>query len=310
MTGPFRVGLQLTDACDIACEHCWLGNPKIKQAMTFDDAKRYIEQTIDIPSIEWVSFTGGEPFLLPSVLHKIIKFSADNGLKTECVTNCSWATDYETTVRILKKLKSNGLDVLNISVDDFHQQFVPFSKVQNSFEASQKIGLKTIIMNTTKRTSKLRLPEIIQRLGPDKIKIVGKTPPPEKYSSLAVETPFIPVGRGAKIPQKEWLIDEAPIVGPCHLVLKDIGIDPKGELLACCSAASLQKKGRLGNIRETNIQKRLDKAHRQTLFKSLEQEGPVGLADKLDLQWKNRFISKCHLCYEVLQAAALDQILI
>jgi hypothetical protein len=278
--------------------------------MTFADAKRYIEQIIDIPSIEWVSFTGGEPFLLPSLLQKIIKFSASNGLKTECVTNGSWATDYEASARILKVLKNDGLDVLNISVDDFHQEFVPFSKVQNCFEASQKIGLKTIIMSTVKRTSKLRLKEIIRRLGPDSIKIVGETTPPEKCSSLAVETPFIPIGRGAKIPKKEWLIEEAPIEGPCKLALKDIGIDPTGELLACCSAASLQEKGRLGNIRETNIQKRLNKAHRQTLFKLIEQEGPVGLADRLDLQWKNRFVSKCHLCYEVLQTAALDQVLI
>lgn len=278
--------------------------------MTFDYAKKYIEQIIDIPSIEWISFTGGEPFLLPSVLHKIIKFSAGNGLKTECVTNGSWATNYEETERRLNVLKNNGLNVLNISVDDFHQEFIPFSKVQNCFEASKKIGLKTIIMSTAKRTSKLRLKEIVSRLGSDSIKIIGEDDPQEKFSSLAVETPFIPIGRGANIPQKEWLIGGAPIEGPCRLLLKDIGIDPTGELLACCSAASFQENGRLGNIGETDIRKLLDIASRKPLFKTIGQEGLVGLADKIDLQWKNRFVSRCHLCYEVLQTISLDQVLI
>jgi organic radical activating enzyme len=310
MNGPFRVGLLLTERCDIACAHCWLGPSSNGADMTFDEAKGYIDQASSIPSVEWISFTGGEPFLLLRRLNELVGYASAKGLRTECVTNCSWAETPEKTEEKLKSLKTSGLDVVNISADDFHQEFVPFENVRNCYEAAKSLGLKTVIMSAAQAGGALRLEEIINRLGSDDIGTVGDEKSTEGLSAIAVETGFIPVGRGAQLPRDKWQIGESQIEGPCRLVLRDIGIDPGGELLACCSAASFSARGRLGSVDETGIQQLLDDTCELPLFKILSEQGPSSLADSLGIPWRDRFVSRCHLCYEVLKDPRLDEALV
>jgi len=310
MNGPFRVGLLLTERCDIACAHCWLEPSSNGADMSLDEAQDYIDQTSSIPTVEWISFTGGEPFLLPGLLNELVGYASAKGLRTECVTNCSWAETPEKTEEKLKTLKESGLDVVNISADDFHQEFVPFENVRNCFEAARSLGLKTVIMSAAQAGGTLRLAEIINRLGPEEIGTLGEGESTEGLSAIAVETGFIPVGRGAEIPRNRWLIGESPTEGPCRLVLRDSGIDPRGELLACCSAASLLARGRLGSIVGTGIRQLLDDAGEQPLFKILSEQGPSSLADSLGINWKEGFVSRCHLCHEVLKDPRLDEAIV
>ena len=132
----------------------------------------------------------------------------------------------------------------------------------------------------------------------------------ERLSAIAVETGFIPVGRGAELPRDKWLIGESPTGGPCRLVLRDIGIDPGGELLACCSAASFLARGRLGSAVGTGIQRLLDDAGEKPLFKILSKQGPSSLADALGIRWREGFVSRCHLCHEVLKDPRLAKALV
>jgi len=304
------LGLLLTERCDIACAHCWLGPSSDGADMSLDEARRYIDQAARIPSMEWVSFTGGEPFLLPELLNELVGYASAKGLKTECVTNCSWAETPEKTEETLKTLKESGLDVVNISADNFHQEFVPFENVMNCFEAAKSLGVKTVIMSAAQAGGTLRLAEIINSLGPDEIGTLGEGESTEGLSAIAVETGFIPVGRGAEVPRDRRLIGESLIEGPCRLVLRDIGIDPEGELLACCSAASLLERGRLGSVIETGIMQLLDDAGEQPLFKILSEWGPSSLADSLGISWRDGFVSRCHLCHEVLKDPRLDEALV
>jgi len=310
MNGPFRVGLLLTESCDIACAHCWLGPSSNGADMSLDEARDYIDQASSIPTVEWISFTGGEPFLLPGLLNELVGYASAKGLRTECVTNCSWAETPEKTEEKLKTLKASGLDVVNISADDFHQEFVPFENVRNCFEAARSLGLKTVIMSAAQTGGTLRLAEIINRLGPEEIGTLGEGESTEGLSAIAVETGFIPVGRGAALPRDRWLIGKSQTEGPCRLVLRDIGIDPRGELLACCSAASLLARGRLGNVVGTGIRQLLDDAGEQPLFKILSEQGPSSLADSLGINWREGFVSRCHLCHEVLKDPRLDEALV
>lgn len=310
MNGPFRVGLLLTERCDIACAHCWLGPSSNGADMTLDEAKGYIDQASSIPSVEWISFTGGEPFLLLGLLNELVGYASAKGLRTECVTNCSWAETPAKTEESLKSLRASGLDVVNISADDFHQEFVPFENVRNCFEAAKSLGLKTVIMSAAQAGGALRLAEIINRLGSDEIGTLGDEKSTKGLSAIAVETGFIPVGRGAQLPRDKWMIGESQTEGPCRLVLRDIGIDPGGELLACCSAASFLARGRLGSVDETGIQQLLDDAGERPLFKILSEQGPSSLADSLGIPWRDGFVSRCHLCYEVLKDPRLDDALV
>jgi len=86
--------------------------------MGIDEAFGYIEQAKEIPTVEWISITGGEPFLQQEMLQAVIVFATKQSLLTECVTNCFWAESEQSATIILESIQQKGLDVLNISADD------------------------------------------------------------------------------------------------------------------------------------------------------------------------------------------------
>jgi len=310
LVDTFRVGLLLTERCNIACRHCWFDSGPDKTAtMTPQEARGYIDQARGVPTVEWISFTGGEPFLLHEALLDLIGYSSDGGLRTECVTNCFWAETEERAVEILGGLVDAGLDVINISSDDFHQRHIPFDGVRNCYRTAKSLGLKTVIMCAPSRSSTLRIGRIAEMLGGDGIHILGDGEPEAPVSALAVETGFVPVGRAASIPREEWLVGESPVDGPCRTVLRDVGIAPGGRVLPCCSAASLVEDVTLGNAGKRSLASLIEEAGRRPVFKALTTIGPAGLAERLGIMEKGRYVSRCHLCYEVLTDPGLGNAL-
>ena len=301
----FRVGLLITEQCNVACSHCWFNSgPDRTARMELDEAVGYIDQAREIPTMEWISFTGGEPFLLPEMLQSLIAYASERSLMTECVTNCFWAVTEKEAERRLEGLMDVGLDVINISADDFHQHHIPFDRVRNCYESAKHLGLKITIMCAVARSSKLRVREVARLLGDHGIQIVRDKALKKAPSALAIETGFIPVGRAAEIPEDEWLIGDGPLDGPCKAVLRDIAIDPSGKVLPCCSVAGLTEVAEVGNVKQVRLKKLIDEAGRRVLFKVLSEEGPRGLQRRLGLRCRENFVNRCHLCYTVLKDPA------
>jgi len=271
--------------------------------MKLDEAYSYIDQANEIPTVEWISFTGGEPFLLYEMLRTLIKYASYKGLKTECVTNCFWAESEEGAENILRDLVKSGLDVINISVDDFHQEHIPFTRVKNCYQASKSVGLKIVIMSASARTNKLRLEKITNLLGRDEI-LTRYKKDLKYYSAIAVETCFLPIGRGANIPESELILGLEPTCGPCKSVLKDVAVTPSGEVLPCCSGAGLLDVMRLGNISNGGLKDVLEEASQRKLFRTLSSYGPEGLLKLLGDNVSRGYVSRCHMCYEVLIEAS------
>ena len=309
MVEAFRMGLLLTERCNISCAHCWLEPTETrKQDMTLEEALSYVDQASEIPSMEWISLTGGEPFLLPELMLDIVGHASSMGLRTECVTNCTWADSMEEAEKGLGSLTDAGFEVVNISSDDFHQEHVPFGNVMNCFKTARELGLKIVIMSAARRNGSLGVDEIARRLGKDDIRILGReTSQHYRYSALAVETGFVPVGMGAMLPREEWLIESSPVAGPCRLVLRDVGIDPRGNVLQCCSAASILDNARLGNASDMKLKDILERAGQSPLYKALSERGPSGIARDLGMEIEGRFVSRCHLCHEVMRHSGLDE---
>ncbi len=309
MIGTFRVGLLITERCNIECAHCWLDSgPDRGVTMCMGDARWFIDQAGDIPTVEWISLTGGEPFLYPELLEASVRCASEKGLRTECVTNCYWAGTEQEAEEALGKLVEAGLDVINMSVDDFHQRHIHLERVGNCYRAARSLGLKVVVMCAAARSSALRANEVKILLGDGDIQILGAGMSRPKAQAIIIEDPFIPVGRGAEIPEEEWLAGERPVGGPCNLALRDIGISPSGGVLPCCSAAGLVGEACLGNSREEGLAEILERAARRPLFKALNKDGPSALAEKLNLKGSG-YVSRCHLCHDVLVNPGLDRIL-
>lgn len=298
----YRVGLILTEQCNLSCSHCWFNSgPDKTSRMGVDDALGYIDQAREIPTVEWISITGGEPFLLQEMLQRVISFARKQGLRTECVTNCFWAESEDKAATILERIQQAGLEVINISTDDFHQDQLPFERVLNCYRASQQLGMKTVIMCTVSRSSTLTISRVVSMLGDRGIHILRKEVSPRiPVRALAVESGFIPVGRAAQIPEDERVVGNGSISGPCRVVLRDVSIAPSGSVFPCCSALGTNEAFRIGNARREGLRTIIQRARHIGPFKVLMDEGPEALQRWTGGRCTRGYVNRCDLCYEVM----------
>jgi hypothetical protein len=259
------------------------------------DAQDYIDKASRVQSVEWISLTGGEPMLQPSLVEGLVAYASGRGLKTELVTNCNWAATPEKATGTVKRLSDAGLDVLNISADDFHQATISFERVRNCYGAAKGLGVKMVVMTALRKSSRLRLNDVARLLGDD-------IPRPGEASgenaALGVESGFSPVGRGASIPREEWWLDASLLSGGCQTVLRDVGVTPGGDLLPCCSASATLPGFSPGNLDDWDLDELLGNVWKSDVFKVLGEKGPMGLLGKPP---EGVYVNKCHLCNEVLR---------
>ena len=88
----------LTYVCTYECDHCFLCcSPNSKGTFTLEQIRRVYDEIALIPTIEWIYFEGGEPFLYYPLLLESLRLARSRNLKTGIVTNCYWATAGEDT---------------------------------------------------------------------------------------------------------------------------------------------------------------------------------------------------------------------
>ena len=293
----FRVGILITDRCDAECSHCWFDCKPKGETLPLSLGRKIIDQAEELGA-EWVSFTGGEPFLEYENLRTLIGYAKKRGLKTETLTNCNWATTYDEAYERLGALKANGLDVVNLSVDDFHQENIPIDNVFNCFSAAKALDLKTVFLVAVRKGSRITGESLRALIRDDGIQIIGKQSK-GKPSALVIESGFQPVGRGSKIPESEWFRGNGQPHGLCGLILRDIGISPRGEVYPCCGPLScIGKKKGIGNIEERDLNRILEEAWGNEVYRKIAAHGPTGLVDFDDY---SEYVDRCHLCYEAVR---------
>lgn len=271
--------------------------------MTREQALGYVDRIGDIPTVRCLSVSGGEPFLFPELLGEIISVASAKGLFTECVTNCFWATSEKTALAGLRPLKDAGLDMLNLSADDFHQAHLPFSQVYNAYWAARCLDFKLFIMCTVGNSSKLTLKRVIDGLGDNGIQIPGASASSgQPTAALAVQSGFLPAGRASSLPERELKMNDSPLQGPCLMVLRDLSISPDGTVHPCCSSGGLIKGVELGNVNHDDLQQMVRRAGEMELFATLFEEGPETLARRAALPVEtDKYVNKCHLCQNALR---------
>jgi MoaA/NifB/PqqE/SkfB family radical SAM enzyme len=233
---------------------------------------------------DWISLTGGEPFLEQKLMEDLIAYSNQKDLKTEVVTNGFWAKTPELSTHILESLKKHGLKILNLSIDDFHQEQIPINYIRNAYQAAQKLGIKIVIMTTTTKNSKITSKTLPELLEDDKIQNL-KDPRIQSPNALLIETPITPEGRGKTV--KELDTKQFSEI-KCSEPLRDIGIGPKGEVYPCCGPLAIKRS--LGNINNSNLEDILKKAGRDSIFTSIREGTNIS----------GLFTSRCHACISLV----------
>ena len=213
------------------------------------------------------------------VIDKMIQF------KHVLVTNGYWAESAHSAKKTLTPLVDAGLNVLNLSVDDFHTEYIKFYNINNAYWAAVELDTKIVLMVSTGKNSTLNSETIPKLLEDKKIQISGK-PKIINPNAVIFETQFTPIGRGTNLEYTPHHIQHLT----CSDVLRDIGIKPNGAVLPCCGP--LGSLTTIGNINQQPLETILTKAKNNPKIIKIKQ-GP---------NIKGQHASKCHACLENISA--------
>jgi len=126
-----RIEFVITDACSGRCKHCGNGerssNGKSVDAGAAVTAIKLLAEKFAIQSV--MTF-GGEPLLFADTVCKIHTAAREGGIPNrQLITNGFFSKDDQKIDEVAKSLCESGVNDILLSVDAFHQEFIPLEPV-------------------------------------------------------------------------------------------------------------------------------------------------------------------------------------
>jgi hypothetical protein len=264
--------------------------------MTIREAEEYLTEAVSVLNLESFLVFGGEPMLYADRAIAAFKRANQLGIpKIEMLTNGVWGKNKEQAEKLASKMKTAGLNILGVSVDAFHLQYIPLEWPRNAALASVKAGIDKVSWNVAVLESVDAANEYDR-----KTKDILKTLEP-----AGIEAHMHKVGLfGRATKELSHYFQPTSLDGPCEgepildSFLKNpecITIEPSGEVDVCWNLS-------VGNAKEKSLSQIIGEYdwRRHSMIKTLVEEGPMGLvkiAEKRGRRFqKDRFVNKCHLC--------------
>jgi len=301
-----RLEFTLTRKCNSQCIHCQAdASPLRKGAIQVKDAHDYLAEATAVADLESFMIFGGEPMLYPkrtiAILKKASQFSIP---KIEMITNVVWGKNKATAEKLTMKLKTAGLNTINISVDAFHLQFIPLEYPRNAALASLKAGIENVKWNVALIESINATNEYDKKTAQ-----ILKTLQPIGIDANTFK--IVPAGRA--IQNLRQCFQHTSVYGPCEgepltdntlTNPESICIEPSGSADICWSLP-------IGNAKSVSLRQLITEYdwRRNPITRILVEEGPTGLLklpEARDYQFQEeQYINKCHLCTEIRKTLKL-----
>lgn len=280
--------------CDICCQSC---SSTIDEKIDIDKTLLVIKELKRKEAIRMVGITGGEPFIYFSDAIRLIEGIKQLGLGATFTTNGFWGKDYEVAYEKLRIIKKLGVNFFTLSVDDFHEKFVPYQSIANVVDISKKLDIRIIINSVSTKNSK-RLKGVLEKLEDSLI------------NCNLVEIPCVPVGHAAeRIKEDEYIYMEGLPTGCCEF-MNMFTILPGGNVYPCCSEAGMSQVLYLGNIYQDSVDDLLKSFYKNSICSILREKGTTYiykevLSDDEREQLRKRFISSCDMCHVLFENKGL-----
>lgn len=264
-----------------------------------EDIRNYLDEAVSLSNLESFMVFGGEPMLFPDqAISAFEKAHKQRIPKISMLTNGVWGKTEQKAEELACRMEKSGLNILGISVDAFHQQFIPLEYPQRAALASIHAGIAEVTWNVAvveslsgKNEYDRKTTKILKLLKP-----VGIEAHVHKV---------LPVGRAARN-LRRYLKRES-LQGPCigDPILENsltnpecITIEPSGEVSICWNLTiGKAKKKPLNQIIRDYEWKR------NRIIRTLVEEGPMGLVEEArrkGFRFRSaQYVNKCHLCIEI-----------
>ena len=279
--------------------------------MPFDFARRIIEQSEAIETIERITFTGGEVLLLRDEILKLVEYATKLCKKTRIVSNGFWARNKESGRRLLSNLRRAGLSELILSADEYHFSELPATLMRNAADLLHEFGYPVIINRVTKHdgdsfrdfTAKcgFHASELVV-IRPDmdarEAEFAGREKILVRNIGLSIE------GRGATCRDDAAMRPLREFRGPCMEPTRAPSVSPEGLLFPCCSPGSHYPSFQVGNLHEEPLRDLIEKLLDDPLAGFITTYGPAALMRLLarrDPQFDRDYSDVCNMCCTALR---------
>lgn len=144
ISGLASGGIITNYKCSSKCRHCcYSSSPKWPDDYMTSSMADEIFSILKRLGCHSVHIGGGEPLLKPEKILDVLKAAQKNNTNIEYIeTNASWYRDEESAKTVLKELKVNGVHTLLISIDPYHNEYIPFWKVKALIQACSEVKMK------------------------------------------------------------------------------------------------------------------------------------------------------------------------
>ena len=139
------VAININTRCPLKCKHCSLGFSESfhgeQSSLSADDLSSMIAG-IDSSVYDMVLLAGGEPSLNPDLIWTGIQAAKQADLLSSIVTAPIWASKAPAAQRFLDKIP--GLNILILSYDDYHLEFLSRSHYRNAALQAMARGMQVV----------------------------------------------------------------------------------------------------------------------------------------------------------------------
>ena len=268
--------LLVTYECNYECDHCFTwGGPSQNGTMKVETIENILGQAVELGSIEWIYFEGGEAFLHFQVLRAGIRLARECGFKTGIVSNAHWATSDEEAMKWLQPF-AGAVEDLSISHDAYHGSEIGARQTHIGRRVARQLGIPVDFISVA-QPGAADVPGSSGQLPAGESAVLYRGRAAEKLSS---RTPAKPWNQFTECPWEDLRHPER------------VHVDAFGNLHVCQGIS-------IGNLLErplTEIMRDYD-PDSHPIIGPLIDGGPVELVNRYEQFHEQAYADACHLCY-------------
>ena len=137
-------GLITTYLCSSTCAHCvYRSSPRRQRAHIHPEMAANAFRVARSLGCRSMHIGGGEPFLDVETLLRVLEAARDEHMGIDYIeTNSSWFQQEESALEILREVRHRGCRTLLLSIDPFHNAFIPLRKIRGTMQACRRLGIE------------------------------------------------------------------------------------------------------------------------------------------------------------------------
>jgi TPR repeat protein len=277
---------------------CFSCTPKGGRLLDAKRMKEYMDQASDIKTVKNIAFSGGEAIMHFRQFLDCVSYAAGLGFNATLVTNGFWAADEKKGYRMMNTLAEAGLKQVSISVDTYHQEFVPIETERKAARILAELGLLSALTFMDTKDGACMGNSL------DELR-------PEIYGAELILYPLFEAGAAGKnIPGDQYLRLCEARAAACPYE-KDIAVLFDGSVMMCCSQYShVIPMTHLGDFYENSLQETITAFNQNDFIYILLHSGfewYVNAAEELGYTFNSHYGVACELCHAIFSNAELTE---